>query len=174
MASEKVRPFRVKESPVQYECKVREIIQTGDGPGAGNLVICDILLIHIHETVLDEKNEINQEKIDLVGRMGGDFYVRTNRPARFIVSKPLVTNGIGIDALPEMIRNSLYLTGNDLGQLGNLDAFPEKEIVEKTRFESVIFNLFFSNKEEYFEHIQVMIREGKAKEALANLLAVCS
>ncbi len=173
VASEKVRPFRVKESPVQYECKVREIIQTGDGPGAGNLVICDILLVHINETVLDEKNEINQEKIDLVGRMGGDFYVRTNQAARFVVPKPVSSNGIGIDVLPETIRHSIYLTGNDLGQLGNLSNFPDDEIIQKYRTDNSFFQLYLSDKEGYFKHIQAMIREGKAMDALANLLAFC-
>jgi len=173
LASEKVRPFRVKESPVQYECKVREIIQTGDGPGAGNLVICDILLVHINETVLDEKNEINQEKIDLVGRMGGDFYVRTNHAARFLVPKPVSSNGIGIDVLPETIRHSIYLTGNDLGQLGNLSTFPDDEIIQKYRSDHSFIQLYLSDKEGYFRHIQAMIREGKAMDALANLLAFC-
>ncbi|NOU48503.1 MAG: flavin reductase family protein, partial [Bacteroidales bacterium] len=91
--SEKIRPFRVKESPVQFECKVRQIIETGNGAGAANLIICEIVLMHISENVLDAKGEIDVDKIDLVGRMGGDYYVRTSGNSKFTVPKPLLRLG---------------------------------------------------------------------------------
>lgn len=124
IASERVKPFRVKESPVQMECKVREVIATGDGPGAGNLVICEPLLIHLDDAILNEKGQIDPHKIDLVARMGADFYVRASGNAVFEVAKPNSHCGIGIDALPPAIRHSRVLTGNHLGQLGNVHQLP--------------------------------------------------
>ncbi|MDP2237644.1 MAG: flavin reductase family protein [Bacteroidales bacterium] len=171
LASELIRPFRVKESPVQYECKVRQIIETGDGPGAGNLVICDILLIHISEDVLDEKNEIDQGKIDLIGRMGGDFYVRTNEMARFIVPKPVAKTGIGIDALPEAIKFNAYLSGNDLGQLGNLEKFPEEDELKDFKNNIEIQNLYQKKPQVFFELIKKTLAENKPFDALCMLVS---
>jgi flavin reductase (DIM6/NTAB) family NADH-FMN oxidoreductase RutF len=122
-----VKPFRVKESPVQLECKVKDIIYTGTEGGAGNLIVCEILLVHIHENILDEQGKIDQHKIDLVGRLGADWYVRASGDALFEVAKPLTTMGIGVDSLPESIRLSSILTGNDLGQLGNVERIPTQE-----------------------------------------------
>lgn len=127
LPSEMVKPFRVKESPFQLECKVREIIETGTGGGAANLVICEILLIHIAEDILDESGMIDQQKIRLVGRMGGDFYVKAFEDSLFAVEKPIAKKGIGIDALPGVIRTSHLLTGNELGQLGNVDKLPGQD-----------------------------------------------
>ncbi len=124
LASEKVTPFRVAESPVQMECKVREIIETGTEGGAGNLVICEVLVMHINDDVLNEKKQIDPHKIDLVARMGGDFYCRASGNAVFEVTKPNTQLGIGVDALPESIRNSKMLTGNNLGQLANVHEMP--------------------------------------------------
>ena len=128
--SEMVKPARVKESPVQLECKVREVVELGDEGGSGNLIICEILLIHIDDEVLDEEGGIDQTKIDLVGRMGGDYYVRANGEALFTVPKPVRNLGMGVDQLPEDIRKSSILTGNDLGMLGNVEAMPEKEAID--------------------------------------------
>jgi flavin reductase (DIM6/NTAB) family NADH-FMN oxidoreductase RutF len=130
LPSEMVRPFRVKESPVQLECKVRDIIETGEGGGAANLVICEILLVHVSEDVLGEDGAIDQQKIRLVGRLGKDFYVKAFGDELFEVQKPLRTMGIGIDSLPEFIRNSKLLTGNDLGQLGNIEKLPDDEEIK--------------------------------------------
>ena len=171
IASEKVKPFRVKESPVQYECKVRQVIATGDGPGAGNLVICDVLLVHINEKVLDEKQEINQEKIDLVGRMGGDFYVRTNASARFIVPKPVAGTGIGIDALPEKVKHSAFLTGNDLGRLGNLETYPDEASIKKMKSDPTLQDMWKQNPQNLFNHVQGLLNKGEANTALAILVA---
>lgn len=131
IASEMVRPFRVKESPMQLECIVKEIIDTGTEGGAGNLIVCEIVNIHVSEDVLNDKGQIDQHKIDLVARLGGDWYVRASGDALFEVAKPLTTMGIGVDALPESIRLSKVLSGNDLGQLGNTEKLPtEEEVTE--------------------------------------------
>jgi flavin reductase (DIM6/NTAB) family NADH-FMN oxidoreductase RutF len=127
IASELVKPWRVKESPVQMECKVLDVIETGNQGGAGNLIICEILLMHIDEAVLDHNNMIDQNKIDLVARLGANWYCRASGSALFEVAKPLVTKGMGIDQLPEPIRNSKILTGNNLGQLGNTEVLPTVE-----------------------------------------------
>lgn len=124
IASEKVKPFRVKESPVQLECIVREVIETGQEGGAGNLVICEPVVMHINDDVLNEHGKIDPHKIDLVARMGADYYCRASGNAVFEVDKPQLKLGIGVDALPASIRNSSILTGNNLGQLGNVHEIP--------------------------------------------------
>ncbi|MCA0932632.1 flavin reductase family protein [Lutimonas saemankumensis] len=128
--SEKVKPFRVKESPVQFECKILEIKEMGHEGGAGNLIICEVVCMHVEEKVLDEEGKIDQVKLDLVARAGGSFYSRA-RESFFEIPKPLQNKGIGIDALPENIRNSDILSGNDLGQLGNVEHLPEESDVNK-------------------------------------------
>ncbi|MFC5048022.1 flavin reductase family protein [Aquimarina hainanensis] len=126
VSSEKVAPFRVGESPVQFECKVNEIMPMGNEGGAGNLIICEVVLMHVKEEVLDEAGKIDQHKIDQVARMGGNWYSRANM-GMFEVPKPLTTMGIGIDALPETIKHSTVFTGNDLGKLGNVEKIPLPE-----------------------------------------------
>ena len=123
IASEVVKPFRVKESPVQFECKVTQIIPLGTEGGAGNLVLCEVVRIHIDESVLDENGVIDQYKIDLVSRLGGNWYSRSNQ-GLFEVPKPLSTLGIGVDAIPNFIKESPVFNGNDLGMLGNVEALP--------------------------------------------------
>lgn len=124
IASEMVKPFRVKESPVQLECKVLEVKATGEEGGAGNLVICEVVCMHINDAVLNEQLQIDPHKIDLVARMGGDFYCRASGNAVFEVAKPNLNLGIGVDQLPEAIRLSKVLTGNHLGVLGNCTSVP--------------------------------------------------
>ena len=123
-----VMPYRVKEAPVQFECKVNEIIALGNQGGAGNLVICEVLKIHISEAIIDEKGAIIQEKLDLVARLGGNWYSRAN-VGLFEVPKPLTTLGIGVDAIPDFIKNSGLFSGNDLGLLANVAALPSPEEV---------------------------------------------
>jgi flavin reductase (DIM6/NTAB) family NADH-FMN oxidoreductase RutF len=125
IASEMVKPFRVKESPVQLECKVLEVKATGEEGGAGNLVICEVICMHINDDVLNEQLQIDPHKIDLVARMGGDFYCRASGNAVFEVAKPNLNLGVGVDQLPEAIRLSKVLTGNHLGVLGNCTLVPE-------------------------------------------------
>jgi flavin reductase (DIM6/NTAB) family NADH-FMN oxidoreductase RutF len=124
--SEMVKPYRVAQSPVQFECKVNEIISLGTQGGAGNLVICEVLKMHISESVLDENGNIDPVKIDLVSRMGGNWYSRANQ-GLFEVAKPLTTLGIGVDQIPNFIKESAVFDGNDLGKLGNIVALPTTE-----------------------------------------------
>jgi flavin reductase (DIM6/NTAB) family NADH-FMN oxidoreductase RutF len=126
LPSDMVRPYRVAESPVQMECKVNEIIALGNQGGAGNLIICEVVKIHIHENILDDKNMIDQRKIDLVSRLGGNWYSRSNQ-GLFEVEKPLTTLGIGVDEIPDFIKNSAVFDGNDFGKLGNIEALPTQE-----------------------------------------------
>lgn len=128
LKSDLVKPFRVDESPVQMECKVNDIIPLGKQNGAGNLVICQVLKIHICDRVLNDSNEIDQEKLDLVARGGGSYYIRA-REGFLEIPKPLRSKGIGVDMLPGHIQNSPILTGNDLGILGNVEVIPSLKIV---------------------------------------------
>ncbi|AMR31960.1 flavin reductase [Mucilaginibacter sp. PAMC 26640] len=130
LPSQLVKPPRVAESPVQFECIINEVTSLGSGPGAGNLVIAEIKLIHISEAVLDASGKIDQGKIDLVARLGGDWYCRVTADNLFKVAKPVRTVGIGVDAIPYAIRNSKVLTGNNLGQLGNIEALPADEAID--------------------------------------------
>ncbi|QXP56965.1 flavin reductase family protein [Cellulophaga sp. HaHa_2_95] len=130
LASEVVAPFRVAESPVQFECKVIKIEALGENGGAGNLIFSEVVKVHVDKAILDENGSIDQRKIDLVARMGGNWYSRANE-GLFEVPKPLSSLGIGIDGIPAEIRSSTILTGNDLGMLGNVEMLPtEKEVQE--------------------------------------------
>ena len=129
--SDLVRPFRIKESPVQFECKVIEVKELGDQGGAGNLVICEIVKIHISEAVLDENQAIDQHKIDLVARMGGNWYCRADKNSMFEIAKPITTCGIGYDKIPDDIRSSEVLSANNLGQLGGIEILPNETDVNE-------------------------------------------
>lgn len=129
LPSDEVRPYRVKESPVQLECVVLEVIGLGDQGGAGNLVVCEVVKMHINEDILDADNKIDQHKIDLVARMGGNWYTRANM-GMFEVEKPLTTLGVGVDALPSEVLESNLFTGNELGILGNIEVLPSQEEID--------------------------------------------
>jgi len=126
LPSNTVAPPRVAEAPVQFECRVNQIISLGDKGGAGNLILCEVLKMHIDESILDENGVIDQYKIDLVSRLGGNWYSRS-RDGLFEVEKPLTTLGIGVDAIPEHIKQSPVFNGNDLGKLGNTQTLPTQE-----------------------------------------------
>ncbi len=130
LASDEVRPFRVAESPIQMECKVNEIVKLGTEGGAGNLVICEVVKLHISEEVMNEDHTVNQEALDLVARAGGSYYSRA-KSGFFEIPKPLRALGIGVDNLPEHVRNSMILTGNDLGMLANVDILPTEDAVKQ-------------------------------------------
>lgn len=131
LASDKIKPFRVAEAPVQFECKVQQIIELGQEGGAGNLIICEVVQLHIQEGLLDENGLIDQHKIDLVARMGADWYCRANADAMFEVKKPITTCGIGYDALPQDIKCSTILSANDLGQLAGIEVLPNETDVNE-------------------------------------------
>lgn len=124
--SETVQPKRVKESPVQFECKVNEVKELGEKGGAGNLIICEVTRIHIDEAILGENGMVDQHKADFVARMGGNYYCRATGNALFEVEKPLTTTGIGFDNIPDDILNSSILSGNDLGKLGGIEVLPNE------------------------------------------------
>ncbi len=155
-----IKPPRVKESPVQFECVVNQIISLGDEGGAGNLIICEVKLIHINPDVMTATGKIDQEKIDLVARLGGDWYSRANGDSLFEVPKPLTTLGMGVDQLPDEIRFSKILTGNDLGMLGNTEQFPDADSIE-------VFKRM--NKELQKIHIDFKDDESALKNALHKL-----
>jgi flavin reductase (DIM6/NTAB) family NADH-FMN oxidoreductase RutF len=173
--SERVRPFRVKESPVQFECEVKQIIETGTGGGAGNLVICEVLVMHVSGEVLDAEGKIDQQKMRLVGRLGRDYYVKAFGDALFEVPKPLTTIGIGLDALPEKIRFSKLLTGNDLGKLGNLEKMPSSEEISSMKSLPEVNNILESSDDPDKE-LQSLAKEklerGSAYEALKILMLI--
>ncbi len=129
LKSDIVKPFRVAESPVQFECKVNEIIKLGTEGGAGNLIVCEVVKLHIANEVLNEDGSINQELLDLVSRAGGSYYSRANK-GFFEIPKPISTLGIGVDAMPDHVKNSMILTGNDLGVLANVEALPPTEVIK--------------------------------------------
>lgn len=158
--SDLVKPFRVKESPVQFECKIQQIISLGTEGGAGNLIICEIIKMHIDEKVLDENGGIDQHKIDLVSRLGGNWYSRSNE-GLFEVEKPLTTLGIGVDAIPKFIKESTVFNGNDLGKLGNVEALPTTEEVAIFVNENFAVKGVLSSDDEHKIHL-------KAKEYLDN------
>lgn len=166
VASETVAPFRVKESPVQLECQVNEVISLGNEGGAGNLVICEIKRVHINEEVLDVNGKIDPNKIDLVGRMGGNWYCRASQEAIFEVEKPLSTLGIGVDQIPTHIRNSKVLSGNDLGILGNVEQVPSAEEVAQYAAATSL-NM---DEEALHQKAKELLSQGKTMEAWKTLL----
>ena len=171
-----VKPFRVKESPVQMECKVLNIIETGYEGGAANLIVCEILLMHINEDVLTEDKKIDQHKIDLVARMGFDWYCRASGDALFRVAKPNTQLGIGVDNISGKIRMSKVLTGNNLGQLGNIEVRPSPEEIKDFGNSDIIRNILTASEstEEITEKLHLaaksFLNEGKAAEAWKTLL----
>jgi flavin reductase (DIM6/NTAB) family NADH-FMN oxidoreductase RutF len=178
LLSEKVKPFRVKESPIQLECIVKQVIELGNQGGAGNLVICEIVLMHIRESVLDEQGVIDPNKIDLVARMGGDWYCRASGANLFKVAKPIHTLGIGVDQIPVHIRKSRILTGNNLGQLGNIEQLPDSKSINEFRRSGAIFEayeLYGKNLEKLEEHLhhiaKKLLDENKVEEAWKVLLS---
>ena len=179
LASEIVKPFRVKESPAQLECKVKQVIELGDKGGAGNLIICEIILMHINEDVLDSNKNIDPHKIDLVARMGGNWYCRANGDTLFEVVKPILTCGIGIDKIPAYIRDSKVLTGNNLGQLGNIEKLPNNDEIVAYKNSGAIneaFEIYGSNfykLENHLHHIaKGLLETNKVEEAWKVLLSV--
>lgn len=164
LPSDTIRPMRVKESPVQFECKVNQVIELGDQGGAGNLVICEVTKIHIDESVLDENGMIDQKKINLVARMGGNWYCHANEASMFEVTKPLTTIGIGFDQLPEDIRNSSVLSKNDLAQLAGVTELPNETDVNEYKLLE-LSEVFLSLEDEPAKLEQAL--HEKAKDLIA-------
>jgi len=140
--SDIVKPSRVKESPVQMECKVDQIIPLGTGPGAGHLIVCNVVKMHIDDRVLDDQNRIDINKIDLMGRMGRAFYVRASGEAVMPILQPFNQMGIGFDQLPKSILNSKVLTGNEIAEIASLAELPSNELVESYWKENQLIGKF--------------------------------
>jgi flavin reductase (DIM6/NTAB) family NADH-FMN oxidoreductase RutF len=171
-----VRPPMVKESKVKIECVVLEVKSLGEQGGAGNLVICEALRLHVDNTILDENNRIDPARLHHVARLGGDWYCKTDERNLFRVEKPNTRLGIGVDELPGPIRNSTTLTGNDLGQLANVHEMPS---VDPSFHDDKLKNIFqyYSVSPEEMEkelhtYAKELLSEGKVKEAWQVLLAL--
>lgn len=154
VASERVKPPRVAEAPASFECKVKQILPMGTEGGAANLVICEVLLMHVKENILGKDGKIDPFKLDAIARMGGDWYSRAQGDALFTVPKPLRNQGMGVDQLPEEIRQSHILSGNDLGMLGNTEQLPSAEEIAE-----------FARQ----NHIQELLRQFQSEEPERNI-----
>lgn len=177
--SEMVKPFRVKESPVQMECKVIRVIEMGEEGGAANLVLCEVVLMHVDDSILTEDQKIDPDKIDLVGRMGGNLYSRASGSALFEVEKPNRDLGIGFDNIPESIKSSKVLTGNDLGKLANISALPTKNEIGSLNQIEVINYLktsFINQPDKLKDEVHLLAKQlldkGEVMEAWKVLLSV--
>ena len=176
LESIRVKPYRVKESPVQMECIVKNIISLGEEAGAGNLVVCEIVKMHISENILNEDHKIDPNKIDLVGRMGGNWYCRASNTSLFEVQKPNSKIGIGYDQLPQHIRNSDILSGNDLAKLANVESLPSMEDVEKFKENKDLEKILKSSvdeeqtRENLHYHCKKLLQENKVLDAWSILL----
>ncbi len=172
LKSDMIKPYRVAESPVQFECKVNEIIALGTDGGAGNLVICEVIKIHIDERVLDENQTIDQTKIDLVSRLGSNWYSRANM-GLFEVEKPLTTLGIGVDMIPQFIKESTFFDGNDLGKLGNIENIPSEEEISIFVKENFSVKAVLSSEDEDKKHqlAKDLLDKNQVIEAWKVLLA---
>ena len=177
IASETIKPFRVAEAPVQFECRVNEVKELGHEGGAGNLIICEVLRMHVREDLIDEKGLIDQHKIDLVSRMGGDWYVRADESSMFEIKKPITTCGIGFDVLPIDIRNSRILSGNDLGQLAGIEELPnetdvnEYKLIELSELFVSLENDAVELEAQLHQKAKALLSENKLEEAWLTLLA---
>lgn len=171
--SDIVKPPRVAESPVQFECKVNDIIPLGTEGGAGNLIIAEVVKLHIDENILDAEGKIDPVKIDTVARMGGNWYNRA-KEGIFEVPKPISTLGIGVDSLPESIKNSNILTGNDLGILANVERIPTKEEVMQFVKQGIekCPHINIANKENTQKQAQEMLQKGIVFDAFILLMAI--
>ena len=175
--SETIRPFRVAEAPVQFECRVNEVKELGHEGGAGNLIICEVLRMHVREDLIDEKGLIDQHKIDLVSRMGGDWYCRADVNSMFEIKKPITTCGIGFDTLPSDIKNSRVLSGNDLGQLAGIENLPnetdvnEYKLIELSELFVSLENDAVELETQLHQKAKALLSENKLEEAWLTLLA---
>jgi flavin reductase (DIM6/NTAB) family NADH-FMN oxidoreductase RutF len=169
--SEKIKPPRVGESPVSFECKVNQVIELGTQGSAGNLVICEILLMHINERVLDENGRIDPIRLDAVARMGGDNYLRMGDANIFTVPKPSDKLGIGFDQIPEKILKSKVLTGNDLGRLASLEQLPSQSDIQEISKNEEVKKILTEGTEATHRLAQQFIRLGKTVDAWKILLA---
>lgn len=169
--SVRVKPPRVKESPASFECSVKQVVPLGDEGGAGNLVICEVLMLHFREEVIGVNGQIDPQKLDLVARMGNDWYCRAHGEAIFRVPKPLQRLGIGVDQIPAAIRNSRILTGNDLGMLGNVEQLPDSVAIEKFKEIEGIGEALSEGEDAVHRLAARYLQKEKTEDAWKTLLA---
>lgn len=177
ISSQLIKPPRVAESPASFECKVNDVVALGNEGGAGNLIICEVVMAHFDDAIFDGSGKIHPAQLDAVSRMGGNWYCRANGDSLFEVPKPLTTKGIGIDELPKQVQLSHVLSGNDLGMLGNVENLPsEKEVIEFSSEPEVsaILENFNDNSNEMEEELHKLaksyLEEGDVHKALNSLL----
>lgn len=174
ISSDRVKPPRVKESPVSFECRVLDVRPLGAEPGAGNLVICEVILIHASDVIFNTSGKIDPRRIDNVARMGGDYYCRVNGDAIFELPKPGLPPGMGIDRLPASIRNSDILTGNNLGRLATINTLPSPDEV-RAFAETLPYDLMIAENEvdrsaAIHRHAQTLLEDGEVRKAWLLLL----
>ncbi|HCW06774.1 MAG TPA: flavin reductase [Cytophagales bacterium] len=161
LPSVKVKPPRVAESPASFECLVKQVVPLGDQGGAGNLIICEILLAHINKDILNEQGEVDPQKLDAVARMGGDYYCRAHDNNIFVVPKPNTKLGIGFDQLPLSIRRSKILSGNDLARLANIYVLPHSSKTSEDNHD----------EERLHQAAKELLAQGRVEEAWKILLS---
>ena len=165
--SKKIKPPRVKETPVAFECTISKIIELGNGPGAGNLILAKVELIHINTKYLNDKGYLDTTLLDLVGRMGDNWYIRAKKDALFEITKPIKTKGIGVDNLPLSVQQSKVLTGNDLGRLANVERLPSESEIRK-KIEAT--NISKSDLNGNHKLAKKQLENGNIQKALAILI----
>jgi flavin reductase (DIM6/NTAB) family NADH-FMN oxidoreductase RutF len=175
--SDLVKPFRVKESPIQFECKVNQVVELGTEGGAGNLIICEVVKFHIDESYLDENQLIDQQKIDLVARMGGNWYCRANEHAMFELEKPITTCGVGYDQLPQDFLQSDVLSKNLLARLAGIEEIPNETDVNEYKLME-LSDLFLSLDDQPKElelalhkRAKILLEQNNLKDAWLTLLS---
>ena len=174
--SQKVKPPRVKESPVSFECEVDQVIELGDQGGAGNLVIARVVLIHVQDQFFNDSKKLDPTGIDQVARMGGNWYCRASSDALFEIPKPLTIKGIGVDQLPASIRESEVLTGNNLGRLGNVEQLPTDETIRSVMSDTEVLEILEEYQDQqhrikaFHELAQRLLQAHDTEKALGVLL----
>lgn len=166
-----IKPPRIEEAPVAFECKVVRVIPTGDLGGAGNLIICEVMMMHLKEEVLDDDGRIDPFKLDVVARLGADWYCRVQGPSIFKIPKPVGKIGIGFDQIPERIRNSKVLTGNDLGILGSIEKLPEDIKLEGNKSNTTLHQARMKGEDAVHKLAHKYLEQGRVEEAWKILLA---
>ncbi|MBK9330544.1 MAG: flavin reductase family protein [Sphingobacteriales bacterium] len=162
-----VKPPRIKEAPIAFECKVNQVVELGDKGGSGNLMICEILMIHVDENILDEKGNVIAEKLDPIARLGYNNYVRFTKEAIFETPKPLKSYGVGVDAIPQWIKDERVLDGNELGKLASIAEIPNKEDIKQ---DAELAELITEYKDQSINELKRLLSENKIKEAWWVLL----
>jgi len=162
-----IKPPRIKEAPIAFECKVNQVIELGEKGGSGNLVICEIVMIHVDEDLLDANGNVIAEKLDPIARLGQNYYVRFTKEDMFETPKPLKAYGVGVDAIPQWIKDEQVLDGNELGKLASIAEIPNKEDIKG---DSELVELISDYKDQSINELKRLLSENKIKDAWLVLL----